>query len=976
MQIEPRFVHPPAHIDAERATENDQGCPSQSPSPAQENGIDDLHQGTDRGKYGPTRVHVTSKDLTSVDSKHLVEPYFPFQGAVQKRTGEKYRRMFFVKYFFNCFDIMVPLWRRRWVVVKDTWVAHVNPKTGELRSVLLMDHLFDVSYGYDDSKTTNGIVVSNQNRKLVIRCWTKRKALYWKQFIEETARTKGKLFTTESRFDSFAPVRESVPARWFVDGSSYFEAVADAIEAAKEEVYITDWWLSPEIYLKRPIIEGEKWRLDVLLKRKAEQGVKIFVLLYKEVAMALGISSYYSKKTLTKQHPNIKVIRHPNHVANNVLYWAHHEKLVIVDQTYAFVGGIDLAYGRWDNFEHRLADVGSVPDEQSKLPAKFITSSTAGGKLPMTLLHLARATQEVSKATAVQSTKGSIGFEKLNEQIQAITDDSANVVFEEVEDPSSNEEEGVKAETPPPERRNALEATALVLSRVKQRTHRLREKFRRPSSVEGGQENGAVEHAEEPMEKVHMEDLATDTANGGPHLGPDGMPVHALKGSSKLWIGKDYVNFIVKDFCNLDAPFQDSIDRCQIPRMPWHDIAMMVEGTAARDVARHFIQRWNQHKREKLTDDPSYPYLLPRTYENVETNPPSILTTSDPVLVKAQVLRSAGSWSCGLECVDRSIQDAYLTVIDRAKHYIYVENQFFVSPGPDCLETFNRVGEALFQRIIRAHESGEVFRVYIVCPLLPGFEGQVGTQGGQAMQAIIHWNYVSMSRGPHSLVERLKAAGVEDWSNYLTFHGLRTHSELRNTPVTELIYVHSKLLIVDDQVVIIGSANINDRSMNGNRDSEVCMIVEDEEFEEGFMNGEPYQAGKYASALRKSLFREHLGVLPGTKKGKLDPSSVSVDDPISGAFFTDVWKKISQRNTEIFSEVFTVFPSDSLKTFADVEALRSRVPLVYSDPSEAKVKVQDVQGHLVDMPLEFLSGENLTPAAMTKEGLLPTCIWT
>lgn len=37
----------------------------------------------------------------------------------------------------------------------------------------------------------------------------------------------------------------------------------------------------------------------------------------------------------------------------------------------------------------------------------------------------------------------------------------------------------------------------------------------------------------------------------------------------------------------------DFIDRYSTPRMPWHDIASVVHGKAARDVARHFIQRWN-----------------------------------------------------------------------------------------------------------------------------------------------------------------------------------------------------------------------------------------------------------------------------------------------------------------------------------------------------------------------------------------------
>lgn len=56
----------------------------------------------------------------------------------------------------------------------------------------------------------------------------------------------------------------------------------------------------------------------------------------------------------------LKVMRHPDHVSSSVYLWAHHEKLIIIDQSVAFVGGIDLAYGRWDDNEHRLTDVGSV----------------------------------------------------------------------------------------------------------------------------------------------------------------------------------------------------------------------------------------------------------------------------------------------------------------------------------------------------------------------------------------------------------------------------------------------------------------------------------------------------------------------------------------------------------------------------------------------------------------------------------------
>lgn len=45
----------------------------------------------------------------------------------------------------------------------------------------------------------------------------------------------------------------------------------------------------------------------------------------------------------------------------------------------------------------------------------------------------------------------------------------------------------------------------------------------------------------------------------------------------------------------------DFIERDKTPRMPWHDIGAVVYGKAARDVARHFIQRWNFCKVCNLT---------------------------------------------------------------------------------------------------------------------------------------------------------------------------------------------------------------------------------------------------------------------------------------------------------------------------------------------------------------------------------------
>lgn len=74
--------------------------------------------------------------------------------------------------------------------------------------------------------------------------------------------------------------------------------------------------------------------------------------------------------------------------------------------------------------------------------------------------------------------------------------------------------------------------------------------------------------------------------------------------------------------------------------------------------------------------------------------------------------------------------------------------------------------------------------------------------------------------------------------------------------VSELIYIHDKILIVDDRIVLVGSgkkrtlkmdyipdspalllANINDRSQLGNRDSEIAIIIEDTDLVSTYMDG-------------------------------------------------------------------------------------------------------------------------------------------
>uniref|UniRef100_A0A8C3B333 Phospholipase n=1 Tax=Cyclopterus lumpus TaxID=8103 RepID=A0A8C3B333_CYCLU len=661
-------------------------------------------------------------------------------------------------------------WSKRWLVVKDSFLLYIKPDSGAISFVMLFDKEFSIKMDSRDTETKYGVRIDSLSRSLVLKCTSYRHARWWGQAIEGFVQKHGSAFLKDHRFGSFAREEVNIPAKWYVNGQTYMEDVADALEE--------------------------------------QQGVRIFVMLYKEVELALGTNSEYSKRTLLTLHPNIKVMRHPDHVSSAVYLWAHHEKIIVIDQSVAFVGGIDLAYGRWDDREHRLTDVGSV-----------------------TLSHLEQ-----------------------------------------------------------------------------------------------------VSH---------------------------------LLGNTRFWHGKDYCNFVFKDWIQLDKPFDDFIDRHTTPRMPWHDISSVVHGKAARDVARHFIQRWNFTKLVKPKyRSLSYPYLLPKSHTTAGEQRYQVPNCTP---AKVQILRSACDWSAGIKYHEESIHNAYVHVIQNSRYFIYIENQFFISCA-DNRHVFNKIGDAIAERIIRAHKEGKRYRVYVVTPLLPGFEGDINTGGGSAIQAIMHFNYRTMNRGDYSIISQLKREMGDQWMNYISIAGLRTHAELEGKLVTELIYVHSKMLIADDNTVIIGSANINDRSMLGKRDSEVAVIVEDSETVTAVMDGQEYQAGRYALQLRLECFRMILGA-------NTDPS-IDVSDPLSDQFYKEVWMATSARNASIYQKVFRSLPSSDVRNILELEGFLAKPGLDKEDPARAHEELKKIRGFLVQFPLQFLCEQNLLPPIGSKEAMVPMEVWT
>ena len=234
-----------------------------------------------------------------------------------------------------------------------------------------------------------------------------------------------------------------------------------------------------------------------------------------------------------------------------------------------------------------------------------------------------------------------------------------------------------------------------------------------------------------------------------------------------------------------------------------------------------------------------------------------------------QVLRSAGNWSLGLHKnkVEKSIQIAYLELIDKANHFIYIENQFFISGlAGDPIQ--NKIAEALVIRIRRAIEKGEKFLVVVVIPIQPGFEGSI--EEGVITRLTFAYQQMTITKGDSSIWSQLQEL-VEDPEEYIRFYGLRNHGVMPNgQPACEQVYIHSKMMIVDDQYALIGSANINDRSLLGSRDSEMAVIIEDETKVRSFMNGFHYMAAEFAHNLRVQCFQRIFGI---DRQEALDPVS-------------------------------------------------------------------------------------------------------
>jgi phospholipase D1/2 len=232
------------------------------------------------------------------------------------------------------------------------------------------------------------------------------------------------------------------------------------------------------------------------------------------------------------------------------------------------------------------------------------------------------------------------------------------------------------------------------------------------------------------------------------------------------------------------------------PYGPVHDVMLAVDSAVARALRSIASERWRQGTGQTLpiaaTGGDLWPATLAATFSDVDV----ALARTAPATPTAQAIAE--------------VEALYLDMIAAAKHYIYIESQYFTSKV---------LGEALAARLAEPHGPE------VVVVLRLGSSGWLEAPTMAALRTV--------------LLQKLRAADA---------HG-RFQAWYPGMPGETGYDLHSKLMIVDDEWLRVGSANFANRSMGF--DTECDLVIG--------AGGDSSTRAAIAAA-RTALLAEHLDV--------------------------------------------------------------------------------------------------------------------
>lgn len=238
------------------------------------------------------------------------------------------------------------------------------------------------------------------------------------------------------------------------------------------------------------------------------------------------------------------------------------------------------------------------------------------------------------------------------------------------------------------------------------------------------------------------------------------------------------------------------------PTGPWHDVTSIVTGPAARALGDLARERWESGTGHRL-----------EPVEGVDACWPDGV---EPLLTDVDVAVSRTRPEHGGTELVHEIELLWLAVVAAARDTVYIESQYFAN---------RRIAEAIAERL--GEEDGPEF--VVVNP-----ESADGWLEEKAM-----------GNARARLLGIVREADVHD----------RFRMYVPVTDGGQPVYVHAKVLVLDDRLLRIGSSNLNNRSMG--LDSECDLTIE--------VGGDDARRAELTAVvlgMRDRLLGEHLGVEP------------------------------------------------------------------------------------------------------------------
>ncbi|KAF8129820.1 hypothetical protein EV363DRAFT_1399636 [Boletus edulis] len=749
------------------------------------------------------------------------------------------------------------------------------------------------------------------------------------------------------RFESFAGQRQENAIKWHIDGHDYFWAVSEILDSAKDAIFILDWWLTPELYLRRPPAQNQEWRLDRLLQRKAEQGVKIYIVVYKEVTQTMSMGSKHTKAALEALHPNIACMRHPDHIGSKdaVEFWSHHEKVVVVDNHLACIGGLDLCFGRWDTHNHPLADVHPTDFARTLFPgqdynnarvldfqdvASYVSNAVSileTPRMPWHDVHMTICGSVVLdicqhfRITSIHPYHRRFDWLALPHNIQFIPHREQWRQMGRVFRQRFHLDFGDSVEAPYPPPPNGSCRVQVVRS-VSDWSHGV--------LTEHSIQNAYIQLIREANHFIYIENQFLCVAL-----------LHVLSG-----------------LLSWHAVFSISNTRNEGP----------VKNQIAKALVERIIEAAQAGKKFKV------------------------------IVTIPEVPGFAGDIK--KETAIKTILAAQYRTINRGGHSIYEEIRKAGFEPMDYirffhLRSYDRINAPVSTLIAQMERnSGVTFHeaqialarqwvgidVYVKVPQ----EAKVGLAATE--ETPVRKDKVPLPESVEAarqVIARFESGAQDLRSDDMVADSGRSlldetwvgsEEEELNCYVSEVLYIHSKVMIVDDRRVIMGSANFNDRSQKGNGDSEIALVVEDDDMIQSTMDGRPYAAARFATTLRRKLFREHLGLIepqstirrpdsfmrpaptPSEDETHL-PEDAAVADPLADETL-DLLYSTARKNREVFTELFRPVPTNLVRSWSAYENYVPKVKPGHVAPGiplqRVKERLAQVKGSVVECPLDFL----------------------